>query len=392
MKITYLVWGYPHDDAIIKAFREAGITVETVMLPQEAVVFSQEAAEAQQGREEIDVGLLFAMEEQIRTSAGDIVFSVNFFARVSDFCQEEKIPYCSWVLQLPDFDLYTAAVRNPCNYLGICDSYLAARLQQAGVSKAFFLPDAVEEGKDADRPSAEVGVCFIAEWPEDRLKTDGMTVYGRGYLEACLHSQRVLYGASLLEDGLILRVQQEMMKDNPVPSGILAEMQKLFLVDRYLAPRCSRMQQDIFLYRAAESIRADRVRVYSDGEFADCRAQKMPFVREEEKRREIYAANEFTLVLAPYTMHDGIPRQTLEVIAAGGFPIAGFVKDYASFFKKDETLAYFTDSYGFIRNIVRYGNDKDARERVREAAFRLVQEAHTYRHRIATMLEMWGKL
>lgn len=381
MKLTYLMWGYPHDAAIIKAFRGAGILVETVVISQEtSEIMSQEW----EGKER---GLSFGLGEQIRTSVGDIVFSVNFFAPISDFCQNEKIPYCCWILQLPDFDLYTAAVRNSCNYLGICDSYLVERLWKAGITKTFFLPDAVEPGEDRGRPPIEKGVCFIAKYPKDKLDTKKMTKYGEGYLEAFLHAQRVLYGASLLENGLLLRVQQEVMESNPVPLRILVEMQKLYTADRYLAPKCSRMQQDILLYRAASAMT-----IYSDGEFADCKAKKLPFVEEEEKRREIYAEKEFTLVLAPYTMHDGIPRETLEVIAAGGFPIAGFVKDYAYFFKKDETLAYFTNFSEFSKALIRYGNNWDERERVREAAFRLIQEAHTYRHRIATMLEIWGKL
>lgn len=381
MKLTYLMWGYSHDSSIIKAFEEAGVVVRAVLLPWET---ARELFGAWEGRDSM---LSEDIVEQIRKTAGDIVFTVNFSARLSNFCQTEKIPYCSWILQLPNFDLYTAAVKNPCNYLGICDSYLVGRLCRLGVEKAFLLPDAVEVGEDCGKEPVEKGVCFIGRCPNDSLNIEKITKYSQGYLEALLHSQRVCYGASLLEDGMLSRVQQEVMENNPVPSGILAEMQKLFIADRYLAPKCSRMQQDIFLYNAASAMK-----IYSDGEFADCEAEKLPFVEEEERRMEIYAEKEFTLVLSPYTLHDGIPRQTLEVIAAGGFPVVGFVKDYAYFFKKDETLAYFMNASQFARKLERFGNDHEERERVRKAAFRLVQEAHTYRHRIAMMMEMWEKL
>ncbi len=50
----------------------------------------------------------------------------------------------------------TSSVRNACNYLGICDSYLVEKLWQLGVSKAFFLPDAVEL-KEPGKESLERG-------------------------------------------------------------------------------------------------------------------------------------------------------------------------------------------------------------------------------------------
>lgn len=115
-------------------------------------------------------------------------------------------------------------------------------------------------------------------------------------------------------------------------------------------------------------------------------------VNNEDKRREIYAEKEFTLVLAPHILHNGIPRDLLEVIMAGGFPLAGFQKDYTYFFRKDETLAYFTNAAEFSQAVVKYGNSAEERERVRQAAYQTVMAGHTYRHRIATMLEMWEKL
>lgn len=381
MKLTYLMWGYPHDGAILRAFEGAGLAIEPVELSRELIRGWEKDDETRFGQPVQD------LREQLRTAAGDIVFSVNFFAAVSELCLEEAVPYCSWVLELPNYDLYTASIQNACNYVGICDSYLVERLWQIGVSRAFFLPDAVEATGREQIGSVEREACFIARHPEGRLDTQGMTAYGMGYLDAFLHSQRVLYGAYILETGLLQRIQKEFLQEHPVPERILPELHRLYTADHYLAPVCTGLQQDIFLQNFASIMT-----IYSDGEFPGCDSEKRPYVEEEARRRKIYAGKEFTLVLAPHTLHNGIPRDTLEVIAAGGFPIAGFQRDYAYFFKKDETLVYFTNSTEFSRAVVRYGNDVEERERVREAAYRTVMEGHTYPHRIETMLEMWAKL
>lgn len=389
MKLTYLLWGYPYDTAIIRTFREMGVMVEEVDLPRELIydwniVYEENHAE---NREDAINQAYACLKQQMRATAGDIVFSVNFFAWVSELCSQEAVPYCSWILQLPDFDLYTAAIKNPCNYLGVCDSYLTEKLWQMGIAKAFFLPDAIELGEIIQDVPDEREACFVAKHPKQVLNTEGMTLYGEGYLDAFIHAQRVLYGASILENGLIYRVQQEFLACNPIPQNILSEMQKLFMADRYFAPVCTGLQQKIFLQNF-NSI----MTIYSDGDFEECKAEKYPFPEEESKRRKIYAGKEFTLVLAPHVLHNGIPRDVLEVIAAGGFPISGFQRDYAYFFKKDENLVYFTNPTEFKQAIVRYGNSYEERERVRTAAYQAVAEGHTYQHRIALMMEMWGKL
>lgn len=363
MKVLYLKWGYQYDDAVVRAFQAVGLETEEVIFP----------AQFTDGLKE--------------TAACDIVFSVNFFAEISDMCQRETVPYCSWVLQLPNFDLYTSAVKNPCNYIGVCDSYLVEKLWQLGVSRAFFLPDAVEPYMPDSRP-VEREVCFVARHPVSDWNVENMSAYSKGYLDAFIHGQRVLFGANVLENGLLYKVQKEFMGDNEIPEEILAECRKLYLADRYFAPACTALQQNIFLQNFASIMT-----IYSDGNFDGCDSSlKCSYVEDVEKRREIFGGKEFTLVLAPHILHNGIPRQLLEVIVAGGFPLAGFQKDYTYFFKKDETLAYFTNPTEFSQAIVKYGNSSEERECVRQAAYQTVIAGHTYQHRVVTMLEMWEKL
>lgn len=372
MKVLYLKWGYRYDDAVFRAFGAVGLETEEISLPE-------------QFTEGMKVTGDFL--EKLQGITCDIVFSVNFFSEISDVCQKISAPYCSWVLQLPDYDLYTESVKNPCNYIGVCDSYLTEKLWQMGVARAFYLPDAVEPFESVQKP-IEREVSFIGKHPAADWNMENMTAYSKGYLDSFLHGQRVLFGASMLENGLLFRVQKEFMEDNPIPEKILPECHRIYLADRYFAPACTALQQDIFLQNFASIMT-----IYSDGKFEGCTsAVKYPYVEEEQKRREIYVGKEFILVLAPHIMHNAIPRELLEVIVAGGFPLAGFQKDYTYFFKKDETLAYFTDPADFSKAVVKYGNSMEERERVRQAAYQTVIDGHTYRHRIATMLEMWEKL
>lgn len=363
MTLTYLIWGYEHDEAIMRAFREMGLEIQTLELGGEETL------------------------QSLQNATGDIVFSVNFLAEVSDFCCRRGIPYCSWVLQLPNFDLYMESVKNICNYIGICDSYLVEKMWSIGVEKAFFLPDAVDTVDTQAVVPKYREVCFVGTQPENRLQTEGMSLYSQGYLDSFLHSQRVLLGSYILENGLLSRVQQETSAANPVEENILPELRKLYLADRYLAPACTFLQQNIFLQNY-ESV----MTIYSNGDFANCKCDKLPFLEDVKLRTQLYREKEFTVVLAPHTLHNAIPRQALEVIAAGGFPLCAMQKDYSYFFKEQENIACFHTASEFQDMLVRYGNDAETRARLREKAVKIVQQQHTYRNRISSMLDMWVKL
>lgn len=391
MKLAYFTWGYPYEDEIALAWERAGVDVERLPLPAAWVC----AAQKFQGQRNADVGSAAqkesrayetADEEQIREQirrAADMVFSVNFNAQLSEMCRDEKILYCSWTLQLPDFDLYLEAVRNPCNLLYVCDSYLVERLRRAGAPAVFLLPDAVESAEKPEKVPVEREACFFAEPVLSPLSTEGMTLYGKGYLEGFLHTQRVVLGESLLETGMLSRIQEEFLSQNPVPEQIMPQLRLLYAADYYLAPACTNLQRRIFLQNVASVMT-----IYSDEDFADCRAAvRKPYVPSREERGRICASKEFTLVLPPHTLHNGIPRQTLEVIAAGGFPLAGYQKDYARFFKSGETLVWFTDHRDFLVKLANFGNHYDEWARVKEAAFRTVMKEHTYDCRITALLE-----
>ena len=217
--------------------------------------------------------------------------------------------------------------------------------------------------------------------------TEGMSLYSTGYLEAFLHAQRVLYGTYILDEGLINRVLQEVMAVNPVPEDVLPQLQKLFMADKYFAPACTSLQQNIFLQNF-QSI----MTIYSDGEFTNCNCEKHSYVEAESARRKIYAGKEFTVILAPHVLHNGIPRDFFEVIAAGGFPLTGYQQDYDYFFENGKNIAYFNNSDEFKQLLVKYGNNHELREKLREAAYEAVAAGHTYQHRISTMLDMWERM
>lgn len=378
MNILYLNWGYVYDQSIIRAFQEYDMSVEVLDLPME-YCFSNTKNTIEKEKS------LFTnlINNKIGTTI-DIVFSVNFSSLVSEICEKVKIPYASWILDLPNFDLYTKSIYNSCNYIGICDSFLVQKMLKIGVAKVFYLPDAIEIIKELPKNYKERELCFVAKQPAIALSSKNISLYSKGYLEAFFHSQRVLLGENILEDGLINRVYSELQVSNTIPDNIVSSLKKLYFSDCYLAPSCTVLQQNIFIQNNQNIIT-----IYSNGKFEMCECAKFPYIGDENIRAEKYAQKEFSLVLTPCHMHHAIDRSVLEIVAAGGFAISSYQKDYDYHFVNGETIAYFRNTSEFYNILNKYGNNKEERDRLRERAYNEIKKNHTYKNRIKSMLYFW---
>lgn len=375
MKLIYLEWGYPYDKDIQNAFVEKGteicpfqlsVAVDCHLYPR------LDGVERQR--------LLQLLEEK----KADAVFSINFIAWISDFCQQNHILYSSWVLQLPNMDLLTDAVQNSCNRIAICDSYLVERLLRLGMENIVFLPDAVAECRrvklEMVRPC-----CYLGKVPFSYSDTPYGQGAGRisdstlGYIAGMAHCQRVLYGATMLEDILMGTAAAEFMEKYPLPERVLPQLHRLYLMEAYVAPEVTRLEQIILLQNMSSGVDID---VFTDGIFPDCTGRIFPYKEETQDRLEIYGSTIVNIVQNDRSIHDAIPHQTLEIMASGNFALANFQKDYGYFFQQGETIVCYGDRLERAQLFNEYGMNPEKRNRLCDAAFEAVRAGHTYAHRI----------
>lgn len=381
MKIIYLSWGYKYDQFIIKEFQNQNIEVRVQHIP------SAEWGSCNFHKNRESTLLLDILESIGDSINNSILFSIDFNRVVSEFCQEKDVPYCSWVLNLPNFDLYTKSIYNNCNYVGICDTYLVEKMWKMGIKKIFYLPNAIQLFENNIKDYEERGFCFLGNQDEVLLNINDISLYAQGYIDASIHSQRVNPNSYILETGLSNRVYFELLKCNKVDKKILDYFQRLYIADYYLAPYCTMQAQNIFLQNMQNLLT-----IYSNNEFDMCNCKKNKYIEDNEEKNKIYQKKEFTLVLADYYLHHGVSRQVLEIIAAGGFPICEYRADLDNMFEEGQNIAYFKNREQFLRLVDKYGNNKEERDKLLKKSRTWVLENHTYNNRIKTILKMWELL
>ena len=77
----------------------------------------------------------------------DLVFTVNYFAVISNVCQREHIPYVSWTCDNPLISMYHESVFHDCNYIFTFDKTNYLEFKAMGVKNIWHLPLAVDTNR-----------------------------------------------------------------------------------------------------------------------------------------------------------------------------------------------------------------------------------------------------
>lgn len=93
------------------------------------------------------------IEERIRGTHYDMVFTVNYFPLISNVCERTGVKYVSWTCDNPLISMYHESVFHDCNYIFTFDKTNYLEFRGMGVKHIWYLPLAV----DTERMDALLG-------------------------------------------------------------------------------------------------------------------------------------------------------------------------------------------------------------------------------------------
>lgn len=88
------------------------------------------------------------IEEKIRGTHYDMVFTVNYFPLISNVCERTGVKYVSWTCDNPLISMYHESVFHDCNYIFTFDKTNYLEFREMGVKHIWYLPLAVDTGAD----------------------------------------------------------------------------------------------------------------------------------------------------------------------------------------------------------------------------------------------------
>lgn len=340
------------------------------------------------------------LDEKLQNTAYDFVFSVNYFALISEVCQRRGVLYVSWSCDSPLISMYHASVYNPCNRIFLFDLSECRAFRAMGVEHVYHLPLAVDVKRvehmlatagDLDVPLYQNDVSFVGSLYErnsyDRL-CHTLPEYLRGYFEAVMEAQRDLQGVHLVERMLtpdILVELEEYFHLEESSEDSFSDLGLIFSVT-VLGFKIAQLQRKRALLELAKR---HTVSLYSDSDTSDLlRVIYKGAVDYWTQLPKVFAGSRINLNMTIPNIKTGIPLRVYDVLGAGGFLLTNFQAELPEYFEDGRELVCYYSQEDMAEKVSYYMAHETERKKIAAAGQEAVRRAHTYEKRMAELMQM----
>lgn len=340
------------------------------------------------------------LEEKLDAKHYDMVFTVNYFALISNVCERMQIKYVSWTCDNPLISMYHESVFNRCNYIFTFDKTNYLEFKGMGVEHIWYLPlavdvkrlDAIMEQAD-DLAKYRADVAFVGSLYErnsyDKLK-NRLPEYLRGYFDAVMEAQLNISGANIVEPMLTTDVLEQLGEYFKLEKseGSFSDLGLIFQTT-VLGFKIAEIERRRALIELSKHF---KVHVYSNSNVSDLlRIRYCGSVDYWSEMPRVFHASKINLNFTIPNIKSGIPLRIWDILGAGGFLLTNYQAEIPYYFKEGEDLVCF-DGVDDLRDKVGYYlTHHSQRQEIAQNGYEKVKEKHNYIERIRTMLETVGQ-
>lgn len=340
------------------------------------------------------------LEEKLDAKHYDMVFTVNYFALISNVCERMQIKYVSWTCDNPLISMYHESVFNRCNYIFTFDKTNYLEFKGMGVEHIWYLPlavdvkrlDAIMEQAD-DLAKYRADVAFVGSLYErnsyDKLK-NRLPEYLRGYFDAVMEAQLNISGANIVEPMLTTDVLEQLGEYFKLEKseGSFSDLGLIFQTT-VLGFKIAEIERRRALIELSKHF---KVHVYSNSNVSDLlRIRYCGSVDYWSEMPRVFHASKINLNFTIPNIKSGIPLRIWDILGAGGFLLTNYQAEIPYYFKEGEDLVCF-DGVDDLRDKVGYYlAHHSQRQEIARNGYEKVKEKHNYIERINAMLETVGQ-
>lgn len=339
MKILYFTWYENSKDDMEHAFSALGCDYKTIAY--EIKDYDNDPA-----LEAYVLGELCAVKY-------DIIFSFNYIPVLSTIALHLGVNYVSWVYDCPHYTLYSRTITNPCNYIFLFDRNMLSTVRNLGAQNVFHLPlavntDRLDEQLKGIEEHYDYDVSFVGSLYENSYynvisNTDAHT---RGYLDAIINVQHLIYGVNLvygmltkdiidmMDRTLSLSLSSDYSVDKSTIYGDIIN-KKVTSYDRISALNALGCKYSTHLFTGSGTVDMHNVICHSPVSYMN----EMPIV---------FRTSKINLNITLRSITSGIPLRALDIMGAGGFLMCNYQPEVAEFFENGTDLVMYEDDKDLI--------------------------------------------
>ena len=336
------------------------------------------------------------LAQQIRTHHYDMVFTVNYFAVISNVCEQEGLPYVSWTCDNPLISMYHESVFHDCNYIFTFDKTNYLEFKGMGVKHIWYLPlavdtnrlDAILSGSD-DLFQYRGDVAFVGSLYErnsyDKMK-HSLPEYLRGYFDATMEAQMNISGGNIIEAMLTTDIlgQLEQYFKLEKSEGSFSNLGLIFQTT-VLGFKIAELQRRRALTELSKFF---KVNVYSNSDVSSlCLVQYMGSVDYWSEMPKVFHESKINLNFTIPNIKSGIPLRAWDVLGSGGFLLTNYQAEIPLYFEEGKDLVCFDGVDDLREKTDYYLNHEGERQRIARSGYEKVKAHHSYYNRLTQILD-----
>ena len=335
--------------------------------------------------------------ELLDKEAYEFVFTVNYFAMISNMCQARGIPYIIWTCDNPLISMYHKSIFNDVNIVFTFDRTNFYEFKEMGLKHIYYLPLAVDADRIAyvlknakDLYMYENEVAFVGGLYErnsyDRLEKK-LPDYLRGYFDAVMLIQSDLYGSSIVEEALTPDIMQEVesLFELEKHEDSFSDLELIFSTTT-LGFKIAQIERKNALIELAK--KAD-VSIYSNSDTEDLLGVTYKGgVEYWTEMPKVFYGSKINLNFTIPNIKSGIPLRVWDVLGSGGFLLTNFQAELPMYFKDGEDLITFYSREDCIEKTLFYLKHDEERKRIATHGLETVKKNHNYDIRMKEMMDI----
>lgn len=381
MKILVYRWkAYNYID-IIQTFQALGHTVEEL--------------EYHLDNYDEDTVFFELLRKRLLSETYDFVFTMNYFAVVSDACESCDVKYVSWTCDNPLISMYHESIFHSCNYIFCFDKTNYLEFKGMGCQHIWHLPLAVDTeridhvlSQAEDLYAYENEISFVGSLYErnsyDRMR-DRLPDYLQGYFEAVIRAQMDVSGGNIIDDLL----QPDILAE-------LEEYYKLEKSERSFSNLGLIFSTTVLGFQVAKRQRRQallelgkrhEVTIYTNSDTSDLLGVTyrggVDYWTEMPK---VFHMSKINLNFTIPNIVSGIPLRVWDVLGSGGFLLTNFQAELPSYLENKKDLVCFEDLRQLNELTTYYLTHEEKRREIAAHGYQTVKRQHSYKKRVQQML------
>ncbi|MBP3889435.1 MAG: glycosyltransferase [Cellulosilyticum sp.] len=326
----------------------------------------------------------------------DYVFTINFEAIIATICEAYRIPYISWTVDTPLYDLYEREVGLSYSIKFIYDKSIVEHLRERGIKNVYHLPVAVDSKRMKEM------ICLIDD--KDRIRY-GCDVGFVANLTKSEYSENLAPYMQREDIEYINQMVEEQHKDTSiftikyrVRESLLEQFKNKYIIQVKNRPYIDYEDSIAFLigryHSEVERVKFSQsfnkyfnTKVFGNENWKDyisCYAGHAEHYTEMPKAFHLAKIN---LNMTRCFVESGLPMRVFDVLGAQGFLLTNYKPELEELFNIGKDLVVYRDLQDALDIAEYYLHHEEERQEITRNGHETVLEKHTYEQRIKQMMK-----